>query len=204
MSLAIAFSVGGATWTLGEYVLHRGLMHQLRGRGMASYEHLKHHAIRGYYANTRDKLLTAAGVTALLFPLTWPLLGAAGAGSFCAGFSVAYLAYEVLHRRAHTHPPRTRYGRWLRKSHLTHHFVTPHGNFGVTTPIWDRIFGTLAPVPDRVPVPRRYATNWMLDGRGELDSRWSRDYVLTGSRDTDTTRCEQDRGDAFANRAPAA
>ena len=31
-------------WSLGEYVIHRFLMHELRGRGLPSREHLVHHA----------------------------------------------------------------------------------------------------------------------------------------------------------------
>ena len=38
--------------------------------------------------------------------------------------------------------PSTRYARWAARHHLHHHFVTPRKNHGVTTPVWDWIFGT--------------------------------------------------------------
>ena len=39
------------------------------------------------------------------------------------GFVAMYLLYEVLHRRAHTHPPRGFYSRMMRKHHFFHHFL---------------------------------------------------------------------------------
>jgi len=70
------------------------------------------------------------------------LAGPARAVAFTTGLVGAYAAYEVAHRRTHTHPPTNRYARWARRNHLSHHFGTPMGNFGVTVPVWDRVFGT--------------------------------------------------------------
>jgi sterol desaturase/sphingolipid hydroxylase (fatty acid hydroxylase superfamily) len=33
--------------------------------------------------------------------------------------------------------------RYLKKHHMTHHFANPKGYFGVTSPLWDIVFGTL-------------------------------------------------------------
>ncbi len=44
---AVALVLSGAVlWSFGEYVLHRFVMHERRGRGLASREHLRHHAER--------------------------------------------------------------------------------------------------------------------------------------------------------------
>ena len=51
-------------------------------------------------------------------------------------------------------------------------------NHGVTTPLWDWVFGTLE-VPDRVLVPRRNALPWMLDVGGELRPQLGAEYVLS-------------------------
>jgi sterol desaturase/sphingolipid hydroxylase (fatty acid hydroxylase superfamily) len=39
--------------------------------------------------------------------------------------------------------PRTDAGAKLRKHHYLHHFKTPEARYGVSTPIWDLVFGTL-------------------------------------------------------------
>lgn len=37
----------------------------------------------------------------------------------------AYVSYEVMHRRKHTHPGFGPYGRYTRRHHFYHHFVDP-------------------------------------------------------------------------------
>jgi sterol desaturase/sphingolipid hydroxylase (fatty acid hydroxylase superfamily) len=44
--------------------------------------------------------------------------------------------------------PRTEAGAKLRKHHYLHHFKTPEARYGVSTPLWDVVFGTL-PREDR-------------------------------------------------------
>ncbi len=114
-----------------------------------------------------------------------------------------YFTYEVIHRRAHTHPPRNAYGRWVRRSHLHHHFGAPMRNIGVTSPVWDRALGTYDD-PGVVTVPRRMAPVWLLDADGEVRPEYAADYVARGAmRSTDAQR-EADRRDAFSNVAPPA
>ena len=111
-----------------------------------------------------------------------------------------YFGYEVAHRRTHTHPPRNRYGRWARRSHLHHHFGAPMQNFGVTTPLWDRLWRT-HDQPGLVTVPRRMAPAWLLDEAGEMKAEFADDYVVKGASPLEAT-AERDWVDAFANVAP--
>jgi len=39
-------AMGAALWTLAEHVMHRYAMHARRGKGLASREHLRHHALQ--------------------------------------------------------------------------------------------------------------------------------------------------------------
>src|SRR5664279_1431291 len=105
-----------------------------------------------------------------------------------------YFGYEVAHRRIHTHPPRHGYGRWSRRSHL-------HHNFGVTTAVWDRLWGTYDD-PGIVTVPRRMAPVWLLDPTGEVRAEFAEDYVVKGAPRPEAHQVEKDRADAFANVAP--
>lgn len=205
VALSLIFLLGGLFWTLAEYFLHRFVMHAMRGRGIASREHLQHHAVRGYYATALQKGASAVVFLAILFPVLHLAAGAAAAVSFCAGFVTVYLLYEFLHRRAHTHPPRGTYGRWLRRNHTLHHFAVPRANMGVSVPWWDRVFGTSVDPGGPVRVPRRYAFDWMLTPEGELRDELAGEYELVGRPASETGReqAARDTRDAFASVAPA-
>jgi len=194
--------VGAASWTALEYGLHRFAMHEPAGRGLPSVEHLKHHADVTYFSPASKKVASAATTTAVAYPLAVLAMGRQRATAFTFGLIGMYFAYEVAHRRTHTHPPRGRYGRWARRSHLHHHFGKPKRNFGVTNALWDRLWGTYDE-PGVVTVPRRMAPAWLLDGRGEVRPEYADDYVAKGVIRGDAARAERDRADAFVNSAPA-
>lgn len=189
------------SWTAVEYGLHRVAMHELRGRGLASQEHLKHHADVTYFSPASKKIVSAAGTTAVAYPIVAVAAGRRWATAFTVGLISTYFAYEVAHRRTHTHPPRTRYGRWARRSHLHHHFGAPMRNFGVTSPVWDRLWGTYDD-PGVVVVPSRMAPTWLLDDAGAVKREFTDDYVVKSRHQAQPDQVERDRSDAFANVAP--
>ena len=71
----LAAAAGAASWTVVEYGLHRFAMHELRGRGLASRQHMKHHADVTYFTPTRLKALSAGVTTALVLPAAWAVAG---------------------------------------------------------------------------------------------------------------------------------
>lgn len=153
-SFAIGFVGGLAGWTLLEYAIHYWLGHLSKGRILISSEHLRHHGDILYFTPLPMKVLGALPVLALLFVAVGAVCGLrAGLGCVVA-VSLGWAAYEWLHLSIHVHGPRTAYGRWAARHHLSHHFNRPPANHGVTTPIWDVVFRTHAPV-GRVRIPKR-------------------------------------------------
>jgi sterol desaturase/sphingolipid hydroxylase (fatty acid hydroxylase superfamily) len=196
-----AFLVGAAGWTLLEYVLHRFVFHATSAKGPGAKEHRRHHAQVDYFAPSWQKALAAMAATAIVLPF-FSLIAGVQLGFACTlGFISMYLLYEILHRRAHTSPPRGRYGRWRRKNHFAHHFVDPRLAHGVTTPFWDIVFGTRLSV-DRVRVPRRLAMSWLVDINGEVRAAYASDYELVGSRKRDEQSRRMDSYAAMANERP--
>jgi sterol desaturase/sphingolipid hydroxylase (fatty acid hydroxylase superfamily) len=181
MSLLFALLLGAIGWTLLEYLLHRFVFHGASARRLGAKEHRRHHAQIDYFAPWWQKALAAMAATAIMLPLAALIAGPKNGAAFTLGFISMYLLYEVLHRRAHTHPPRNRYGRWRRKNHFAHHFADPRLAQGVTTPVWDTVFGTRLLV-DRVRVPRRLAMSWLVGQNGEILDAYASDYELVGSR----------------------
>jgi sterol desaturase/sphingolipid hydroxylase (fatty acid hydroxylase superfamily) len=49
--------------------------------------------------------------------------------------------YDLTHYATH-HRPRTALGEMQRRNHMVHHFKVPDQLYGVTTPLWDFVFGT--------------------------------------------------------------
>jgi len=196
-----AFLLGAIGWTLVEYMLHRFVFHGASARRLGAKEHRRHHAQVDYFAPWWQKALAAIAATAIVLPVVSLIAGLKLGGACTLGFISTYLLYEILHRRAHTEPPRSRYGRWRRKNHFAHHFVDPRLAQGVTTPIWDTVFGTRLSV-ERVRVPRRLAMPWLVSQSGEIHDAYIGDYELVGSRRWDERTRSKDTEAAMANERP--
>lgn len=176
MTLALAFLIGLVTWTLLEYVLHRFAFHEKVLGVWLAKDHLKHHAKVDWFVPLHTKLAMASVVLSILF-VAASLLGALPAATFVAGIVVGWLFYEVLHRRIHVARPLNGYGRWARRHHLAHHFGHAKQNHGVTSPIWDRVFGTYVEV-EQVTVPRMHLSKfpWLEGGPRTIAPAWQREY----------------------------
>src|SRR5207237_163395 len=90
------------------------------------------HPFLEWFTGTRPRTLV------LIF---LPVRSAAPPGLAVAAFG--YLAYDLLHYASHAVALRGRVPRFLRQHHLTHHYRMPETRFGVSSPFWDRVFGTL-------------------------------------------------------------
>jgi dihydroceramide fatty acyl 2-hydroxylase len=135
--LALAV-VGFVLWTLIEYAVHRFVFH---GSNDFAVEHDKHHKHEAEYigwSSLVTGVLFAAGYAALLLTA-----GAASGGAIAVGLLFGYLSYIVVHDRVH-HSVIGR-GSWLYRLKLHHvgHHRGVLGNYGVTTRLWDALFGTL-------------------------------------------------------------
>ncbi|NUP07558.1 MAG: hypothetical protein HOW73_16035 [Polyangiaceae bacterium] len=195
-SVVVWAALGGLSWTASEYVIHRFIGHgksrhmpdkllqRLTPKGfMAAFnaEHRAHHTDTTYFAASSHKAGAAAVAIPALTAVLAPILGVRRACAFASGYSVAYGAYEVAHRLVHVAAPRTRYGRWMRKHHLDHHHRTPRANHGVTSALWDHVFGTNQPA-ERVRIPRRAAPAWMVDESGQVRAEFAGDYEIIAER----------------------
>ena len=134
-------------WTLIEYLLHRFVFHprldSARIERMAHELHGKHHR------DPRDphKILASISmslpISALIFGAVWLGTGDlfTSTGVIC-GVWAGFLYYESVHYRLHTSNASGLLG-YQRSWHFHHHFVNGSVCFGVTTPLWDAVFGTL-------------------------------------------------------------
>lgn len=178
----LAFSLGGVTWTLLEYCIHRWLGHHPRLRpNPFGTEHTRHHAEGNYFAAFGRKMRLAGIVMGCLAPFAVWMAGPLIGGAWTVGVVTAYGLYERVHLSAHVSPPKSGYGVWLRRHHFWHHFGNPSRNHGVTSPVWDIIFGTLDQPSGKIAVPHRLAMPWLVDpATGTVRDEHTHHYILRG------------------------
>lgn len=132
---AWGFLVAGAlAWLSAEYVIHRFAFH----RAPLSALHNQHHARPVAYIGVPTYYTAPAFALVALFSV-W-LLGASRGDAFAAGLIGAYAWYIIVHDRYH-HASSLGWLENMRRRHNTHH-RGGHYNFGVSTPLFDILFGT--------------------------------------------------------------
>ena len=133
-------AAGMFAWTVAEYVLHRAVFHHVP---LIRDEHFAHHAAPRELIGT-PTLVSVAIFAALVYaPLVW-LAGRGGASALSVGLLGGYLAYVAVHYAVHHESSHgIAYLARLKRHHALHHHGGTNCNFGVTTRVWDRVFGTL-------------------------------------------------------------
>ncbi len=139
-------AAGMFVWTLTEYLLHRFLFHyparSKPGKWLVFLFHGNHHH------DPKDKtrlVMPPAGaipIMAALYMSFSLVLGKPWIEPFTAFFIVGYLIYDYIHYSTHHFPMRNPVAKYLKIYHLKHHFSGQKGRYGVSSPLWDRIFGT--------------------------------------------------------------
>jgi len=138
--------LGLVTWTLTEYCLHRFVFHYpARSRVGKWFVYLFH---GNHHDDPRDKtrlVMPPAGaipIMAALFFLFGLVIPAPWIEPFGAFFIVGYLIYDYIHYATHHFPMKNPVAKYLRRYHLKHHYSGEGGRYGVSSPLWDFVFGT--------------------------------------------------------------
>jgi sterol desaturase/sphingolipid hydroxylase (fatty acid hydroxylase superfamily) len=145
----LAIGVAGMfIWTLTEYLLHRFLFHfparSKAGKWLVFLFHGNHHH------DPKDKtrlVMPPAGaipIMAALYLLFGMVLPHPWIEPFTAFFIVGYLIYDYIHYSTHHFPMRNPVAKYLKLYHLKHHFSGQEGRYGVSSPLWDKVFQTSA------------------------------------------------------------
>ncbi len=144
---AVALTGAGIVfWTFFEYWMHREFFHWKRYPKMHHFIHGIHHV----YPNDKGRMVMPPGASlAVAIPMWFLVLGIFGyenALPFYAGFVIGYVWYDETHFWTHVGKARSRWGKFLKKHHMMHHFHSHALRYGVSTPIWDKVFGTMPKV----------------------------------------------------------
>lgn len=144
---ALGFLLGLLAWTLIEYLLHRYVFHILPEPDFDSK--LRQFMVHGYhheFPNDRMRLvaplLLSIPIAVVVAAAYFALLGRYHWQIWFAGTALGYIAYDWMHYYTHHFRPTTRLGRFLRRYHMEHHYKDSDAHFGISSPLWDWVFGT--------------------------------------------------------------
>jgi sterol desaturase/sphingolipid hydroxylase (fatty acid hydroxylase superfamily) len=134
-------------WTLVEYVLHRSVLHR---RTYFAPMHAQHHAAPLAFIGTPPWISVFVLAGCILVPV-WRYSSFNVADGLTVGVMLGYWWYGVVHHIIHHHSDQSpvSYFNELRVWHMRHHYSPKSGNFGVTTQLWDHVFGTAISVRDQ-------------------------------------------------------
>ncbi len=144
---ALLVLAGLVLWTLSEYWLHRKVFHWEPDHPIGSRMHFIIHGVHHDHPNDKMRLVMPPGASIplalLFFGAFWLIFGSPTAYPIFAGFLVGYLMYDYMHYYLHHFVPKSDLGKRLREQHMRHHFQDHRYGYGVSSPIWDVVFGTL-------------------------------------------------------------
>ena len=140
------FLVGVLIWTLLEYIIHRWVFHHEPKTTLGKKLHFIVHGVHHDYPNDGHRLVMPPAVSiplAIFFWLFFAMTLGRFAPAVSAGFGFGYVAYDSIHYAIHHFPMKRGVSLWLKQYHLRHHFHDDHNGYGVSSPLWDYVFGTL-------------------------------------------------------------
>ena len=138
-ALALAGLCG---WSAIEYALHRFVLH-----GLAPFRqwHALHHQ-RPSALICAPTILSAGLILGLVFTPALLLGDLWRACALTFGVVSGYLAYAVTHHATHHWRFENDWLKRRRHWHALHHHADGPGCYGVTSAVWDRVFGTVSVV----------------------------------------------------------
>lgn len=149
--IPLTFIGGLLAWSFFEYTLHRFVFHfhtrSPIGKRITFLFHGVHHAQPQCKTRLVMPPVVSLPLAAILYGLFYLILGVLLAVSHWiapsfAGTLLGYVLYDMTHYATHHFAMRSGYLRYLKRYHMRHHYKTPNALYGVTSPVWDYIFGT--------------------------------------------------------------
>lgn len=151
MLQTIAFTVAGLLlWTLTEYVIHRWAFHYHPTSAIGKKIHFLVHGVHHDYPRDATRLVMPLLVSiplATAFYFLFKIVFLQFHLAVFAGFMAGYIAYDSIHYATHHMKMEGSVGKFLKRYHLKHHYNDEHTAYGVSSPVWDYVFGT---VPDEL------------------------------------------------------
>lgn len=146
--LGFTLSIGGGLlfWTLTEYVLHRFIFHFMPSSEWGKKLHFIFHGVHHDFPNDALRLVMPPSVSiplaTLFYFLFYATVPALYLNSFFAAFLTGYLCYDMFHYAFHHGNFNNPILKKLKQHHMMHHYTDADKGYGVTSVLWDIVFGS--------------------------------------------------------------
>ena len=131
-------------WTFVEYVMHRFLFHYMPDKPWALRLHFIFHGVHHDYPSDAKRLVLPPSVSIPLalgfYFLFNALLPVNYIFGFFPGFILGYLVYDLSHYAIHHFNFKGSIWKKIKQHHMLHHYQDPDKGYGVSSPLWDKIF----------------------------------------------------------------
>ena len=138
-------AIGILIVTLIEYALHRVVFHMVPTTPKARLRLFILHGYHHDFPNDKRRLVLPLAfivpIASIVALACWLALPQHWLPLF-AGVCIGYVAYDWVHYYTHHFKPKTALGKWLVRYHLLHHYDSPNHRYGISSPLWDLVFGT--------------------------------------------------------------
>ncbi|WDF67972.1 sterol desaturase family protein [Sphingobacterium oryzagri] len=145
-NVVLYFCFGLAFWTLAEYALHRWVFHFHPRSAWGQRIHFIFHGVHHDYPKDRLRLVmplsASIPMAAFIYFIFHFFFEEFTLASFFAGFLFGYLIYDECHYAMHHANFKSGLFKRIKDHHMLHHYADPERGFGVSSAIWDVIFGS--------------------------------------------------------------
>jgi len=140
------FFGGWLFFSLLEYVMHRWVFHMSIHTKIRKKIQYLAHGLHHEYPKDSKTLAMPVPASLLLaiafFSFFWVIMNVYTYG-FLPGVLVGYASYLFVHYIVHIYQPPKNYFKHLWNSHAIHHYKDNTVVFGVSSQLWDHVFGTM-------------------------------------------------------------
>jgi sterol desaturase/sphingolipid hydroxylase (fatty acid hydroxylase superfamily) len=142
MFLAGVFFFTWVEYNMHRYIFHMGTYTKLREKFQYTIHGVHHEYPKDKTRLAMPPLLSITLATILL--LIFRVIMADYVFAFLPGFLMGYAVYLGMHYMVHAFQPPKNFFKYIWINHSVHHYKNGELVFGVTSPMWDYIYGTMA------------------------------------------------------------
>ncbi|WP_224999479.1 sterol desaturase family protein [Cesiribacter sp. SM1] len=144
--MVLMFVLGFLFLTLLEYVAHRYVFHMEPTNKVKAKIQYTVHGVHHEYPKDKDRLAMPP-ILALLYVAIFFIVFRFALGdyvyAFVPGLLMGYATYLFVHFAVHAYQPPKNFLKILWVHHAIHHYKDPERAYGVSSPLWDYVFGTM-------------------------------------------------------------
>ncbi|GAL83759.1 fatty acid hydroxylase [Sporocytophaga myxococcoides] len=146
--IPLLFLGGFLFFTLIEYLVHRFVFHMEPTSNFKKKIQYNMHGVHHEFPKDKDRLamppLLSITLAVIFFVIFYSLMNTKVFG-FLPGLLMGYASYLFVHYIVHAYAPPKNIFKELWVNHAIHHYKDNSTVFGVSSPLWDYVFGTMPP-----------------------------------------------------------